>query len=199
MKLSKCQIVKWTVRWIETCLTGRAQVVTINSAESGWRSVTSSVSQGLVLGQVLFNIFINGLNKHSASLLIILNWEEWLTHQKAVLPLRVLDRLESWVERNLMRFIKGKCRVLQRGTNNCVHLYRLGSDLLEGISAEKDLGVLVDNRLAMNQQCALVALLRPHMECWIQFWAPQFKKDGTSRQSPAKGHKDDREPGASSI
>ena len=40
--------------------------------------------------------------------------------------------------------------------NNCMHQYRLGADLLEGISAEKDLGVLVDSS-AMSQQCALEA------------------------------------------
>ena len=38
-----------------------------------------------------------------------------------------------------------------------MHQYRLGTDLLERISAKKDLGVLVDSRLAMSQQCAPVA------------------------------------------
>ena len=38
-----------------------------------------------------------------------------------------------------------------------MHQYRLGDDLLERSSEEKDLGVLVNNRLAMSQQCALVA------------------------------------------
>ena len=38
-----------------------------------------------------------------------------------------------------------------------MHHYRLGADLLERSSAEKNLGVLVDDRLAMRQQCALVA------------------------------------------
>ena len=43
------------------------------------------------------------------------------------------------------------------GMNNRKYQYRVGQDLLEMSSAERNLGVLVDNRLAMSQQRALMA------------------------------------------
>ena len=56
-----------------------------------------------------------------------------------------------------MKFNKSKCRVLHLHRKNCMHQYKLGTDLLERSSLEKDLGVLAENRLAMSQQCALEA------------------------------------------
>jgi len=56
-----------------------------------------------------------------------------------------------------MNLNKGKCKILPLRRNNPRHQYILGTDWLESSSEEKDLGVLVDSKLNINQQCTVAA------------------------------------------
>ena len=68
-----------------------------------------------------------------------------------------LDRLESWAENNRMKFNWDKCQVLHLGKRNQMHSYRTGDIWLSNTTNEKDLGIVVDHKLNMSQQCDIAA------------------------------------------
>ena len=104
-----------------------------------------------------------------------------------------------------MNFNWEKCKVLHLGIKNVKHKYKMRDTWLDSSICEKDLGVLVDNKLNMIQQCDMTAkkanlilgciaktiksrareviiplyfaLVRHHLEYFVQFWVSQFQKD----------------------
>ncbi|GAB0199159.1 cAMP-dependent protein kinase inhibitor alpha [Grus japonensis] len=164
----------------------------------------------LVLGPALFNNFVGNMDSGIERTLSkfaddtkLCGVVDTLEGRDAIQ--RDLDRLERWARANHMKFNKAKGKVLHMGRHNPKHDYRLGEEWIENSPEEKDLGVLIDEKLNMSWQCALAAqkatrvlgcipssvtsrsregilplysaLVRPHLEYCVQLWGPQHRRD----------------------
>lgn len=110
-----------------------------------------------------------------------------------------LDRPERWACANAIKFNKAKRNVLHLGWDNPKQKHRLGGEQIES-SPEKDLGVVVDEKLNMTWcgglsaqkvycipgyiKSSMASRARevilppvPHLQYSIQLWGPQHKKD----------------------
>ncbi|GAB0191638.1 triadin [Grus japonensis] len=100
---------------------------------SKWRPATSGVPQGSVLGLMLFNIFVSDMDSGIECTL-----SKFANDTKLCDAVDTLEGRDA-VERDLNR------------------LERLGREWMESNPVEKDLGMLVDEKLNMSQQCVLTA------------------------------------------
>ncbi|KAJ7415510.1 hypothetical protein BTVI_37861 [Pitangus sulphuratus] len=217
----------WGNRTDGDLITSRAQRIIVNGVTSDSWPVTSGVPQGSILGPVLFNIFINYLDVELEGILSKFAADTKLrgavdSFRGREALQRELDKLEDWAITKHLKFNKGKYWILQLGWGHPGCLHRLGNEILESSAIERDLGVLVDSKLNMNQQCPgsqegqlcpggiwqsitswsregivplCSALVWPHLAYCVQFWAPQYKKSiKTSRECAKEGNKDGEGP-----
>ena len=208
-------IVGNALKWITSFLTNRRQRVRVNSSTSSWKPVISGIPQGSILGPILFTLYVNDIPALLKSIIAMYADDTKIfaallsecPNNSLVSDLKVL---EDWSRKFQMKFHPDKCHVMHIGSNNPLHEYTMTKDddtqhILEHVEKEKDLGILIDNKLKFTEhinlkinkanqilgcikhtfkhmnkeifQLLYKSMVRPHLEYGSVIWNPHFKKD----------------------
>ena len=149
------------VNWIGNFLENRTQKVRVGNAKSKEREVTSGVTQGSVLGPLLFNIFIDDMSEGLESKTRLFA-DDCVIYRKInevedehILQ-NDLNRIGDWVNRNKMSLNINKCKIVsfggkmeRSGTN-----YEMQGIKLEKVEKYKYLGVVLKHDLEWKEQVA---------------------------------------------
>jgi len=134
--------------------------VVLNGKKSGWKKVLSGVPQGIVLGPILFLIFINDLDPVAPMVDIIRKFADDTKIGNGVTTLRgreelqeALDELCKWADTWRMEFNVKKCKGMHVGHNKENHVYTMNGQQLDTTEEERDIGVTVSRQLKPSAQC----------------------------------------------
>ena len=188
---------------IRDFLSGRTLRTSVRGCYSTIRAVLSGVPQGSVLGPLLFVLFINDLpdkmknitKLFADDLKLIVNAKNRAEVNQDIAS------LEKWESLWLLCFNPKKCKVMHlEYNNNPMNHYFLDGVLLEDVTSEKDLGLVMSKNLGWNEAIRACiketnkfigwisrnlmnrdpkvlsrvykSIIRPRLEYCVQLWNP---------------------------
>ena len=194
--------------WIKSFLTSRRQRVNVNGKMSRWTEVKGGVPQGSVLGPILFLIYITNMPmmvKNTCKLFADDAKVFGDVSKDGINLQNDIDNLHSWSETWQLPFNEKKCKSLHIGRNNPEQNYKMNGHILEDVTMQKDLGIIVDKELKFHEQTAAavkkanqvlgiikktiytknkitipllyMSLVRPNLDYANTEWGPHYKMD----------------------
>jgi hypothetical protein len=150
--------------WIRAWLTGRTQVVIVQGEQSDESSVDSGVTQGTVLGPLLFTVHIDDIDDFVRWIELLKKFADDTKGLKLIRNLqdrealqRTLDELCWWAEMWGMQYNIEKCKIMHVGRSNPGYEYSMNGKTLRAVSEETDIGVIVQSNLKPGKQCQRAA------------------------------------------
>ena len=157
-----------SIEWIESYLTGRNQQVIIGLHQSSPKQLAQGVSQGSVLGPILFTLYMSplgdicrqhGIDFHGYAndsqnyLSFRPSRSDNIPTQECLLKLKKCKgEIRKWMGTNLLKLNDDKTEFLMVGTQYQLSVsgdlgITIGQDLIESCSVVRNLGVMFDCNL----------------------------------------------------
>jgi hypothetical protein len=142
------------IQWIGSFLLNCKQKVSVNGESSEWKSVTSGIPQGSVLGTVLFVLYINDLPdamEFASELYLYADdtkiFKEIYKTSDCEDIQKDMHLMHAWSEKWMLKFHPDKCKTMRIGRSKVEkHEYTLKADLkpMDETISEKDVGVTIN-------------------------------------------------------
>lgn len=170
------------LRWVESYVLNRTQVVALKGYLSAPVSVKSGIPQGSLTGPLYFVIFINDLVRLLKNPCLLYAddlkiFARVRCHEDCNSLQQDLNTLLSWCDKNKMQLSIPKCFVITFSLNHnqILQNYHLHGTTLERRASAADLGVIVDNKLSFRQHCASIVQKSNKLLGFICRVTKQFK------------------------
>ena len=176
------------LKWFESYLKERSQIVQVGESLSFTINVSSSIVQGSHLGPLLFSIFINDVGKilrdvefciYADDLKI---FKEIRKQEDARILQENIERLAVYVLENHLALNVKKCVVASYTKNMCgffFYQYNINGETLDRQNPLRDLGILYDGKLNFNAHVDAVCKKAKQMLGFIMRVGKYFKDPRT--------------------
>ena len=163
LKLKAHGIGNDVINWIEKWLTHRKHRVIVDGEISNWKSVLSGVSQGSILGHILFFCIYRTDLEDDISSKVLRFADDTKVFRKVTNDTDKqslqgdLDKLVKWSEQWQILLNFGKCKCVHIGHGNMDEEYKMGDAVLGRTTQEKELGVTFSADMKVSEQCGIAA------------------------------------------
>jgi hypothetical protein len=162
------ELKKTELKWFESYLHDRSQIVYHNNVRSKNRKINIGVPQGTILGPVLFLLYINDLSNCVQNAQINIFADDVVVYSSHKCINKLNENLQStledvfrWYTRNKLSLSLEKCNTMVINAKTATPItdfhVKLGDINLEQVDSAKYLGLTLDDKLKWNHHLSTLA------------------------------------------
>lgn len=154
-KLKRMGLTTTLLKWIESYLTSRTQLVRFKGKTSTVINVTSGVPQGTHLDPLCFNMFVDDVNLVLKHTKVLIYADDMKLYKEICNEMDLhhfqdeIDIFFNWCTKSLLELNIKKCNIISYSRKHTHHNFKftLGNQLIQRSDKLRDLGVILDSKL----------------------------------------------------